>query len=197
MNYYPLSTANHLRTIENDTEHRSTQIGKNKHILPTGMHSIVNWKQNSVKMNKCNTMLHTKCSLKQNQHAKRVSKLKSIPFPLCTVVFTRYPQLLRSPTNILLKIAHTNRCIHLILLGLDAFLLVFNALYFRGIHDTWAARGGDVRNITNLTLSPSIIFGYLLKSPFGGKGWIVSVDDLEYIIRGHVWLGFICILGRI
>jgi photosystem II CP43 chlorophyll apoprotein len=33
-----------------------------------------------------------------------------------------------------------------------------------------------------LTLSPSVIFGYLLKSPFGGEGWIVSVDDLEDII---------------
>jgi hypothetical protein len=30
--------------------------------------------------------------------------------------------------------------------------------------------------------------GYLLKSPFGGEGWIVSVDDLEDIIGGHVWL---------
>jgi photosystem II P680 reaction center D1 protein len=34
----------------------------------------------------------------------------------------------------------------------------------------------------HLTLSPSVIFGYLLKSPFGGEGWIVSVDDLEDII---------------
>ena len=57
--------------------------------------------------------------------------------------------------------------------------------------------GGDVRKITNLTLIPSIIFGYLLKSPFGGEGWIVSVDDLEDIIGGHVWLGSICILGGI
>ncbi|KAG9438488.1 hypothetical protein H6P81_021569 [Aristolochia fimbriata] len=58
--------------------------------------------------------------------------------------------------------------------------------------------GGDVRKITNLTLSPSVIFGYLLKSPFGGgEGWIVSVDDLEDIIGGHVWLGSICILGGI
>ncbi|TKY68117.1 Photosystem II D2 protein [Spatholobus suberectus] len=68
---------------------------------------------------------------------------------------------------------------------------------FGGIYDTWAPRGGDVRKITNLTLSPSIIFGYLLKSPFGGEGWIVSVDDLEDIIGGHVWLGSICILGGI
>ncbi|KAL5646561.1 hypothetical protein ACJX0J_000240 [Zea mays] len=37
----------------------------------------------------------------------------------------------------------------------------------------------------------------LLKSPFGGEGWIVSVDDLEDIIGGHVWLGSICVLGGI
>ncbi|KAJ0636214.1 Photosystem II CP43 reaction center protein [Helianthus annuus] len=58
--------------------------------------------------------------------------------------------------------------IHLILLGQGAFLLVFKALYFGGVYDTWAPGGGDIRKITNLTLSPSIIFGYLLKSPFGG-----------------------------
>ncbi|CAN6483137.1 unnamed protein product [Victoria cruziana] len=76
--------------------------------------------------------------------------------------------------------------IHLILLGLGAFLLVFKALYFGGIYDTWAPGSGDVRKITNLTLSPSIIFDYLL-----------NVDDLEDIIGGHVWLGFICILSGI
>nr|YP_010424144.1 photosystem II CP43 chlorophyll apoprotein [Cotinus coggygria]USH58478.1 photosystem II CP43 chlorophyll apoprotein [Cotinus coggygria] len=87
--------------------------------------------------------------------------------------------------------------IHLILLGIGAFLLVFKALYFGGVYDTWAPGGGDVRKITNLTLSPSVIFGYLLKSFFGGEGWIVSVDDLEDIIGGHVWLGSICIFGGI
>ncbi len=87
--------------------------------------------------------------------------------------------------------------IHLILLGLGAFLLVLKALYFGGVYDTWAPGGGDVRKITNLTLSPSVIFGYLLKSPFGGEGWIVSVDDLEDIIGGHIWLGFICVFGGI
>ncbi|KAL4302154.1 hypothetical protein GQ457_10G004580 [Hibiscus cannabinus] len=58
--------------------------------------------------------------------------------------------------------------------GKDAplVLLVFKALYFGGVYDTWAPGGGDVRKITNLTLSPSVIFGYLLKSPFGGEGWI-------------------------
>ncbi|KAL5646564.1 hypothetical protein ACJX0J_002201 [Zea mays] len=73
--------------------------------------------------------------------------------------------------------------IHLILLGLGAFLLVLKALYFGGVYDTWAPGGGI----------PGVIFGYLLKSPFGGEGWIVSVDDLEDIIGGHVWLGSICL----
>lgn len=44
-------------------------------------------------------------------------------------------------------------------------------------------------------LSPGVIFGYLLKSPFEGERWIVRVDDLEDIIGGHVWLGFICVFG--
>ena len=35
-----------------------------------------------------------------------------------------------------------------------------------------------------VTLSPSVIFGYLLKSPFGGEGWIVSVYNHEDIIGG-------------
>ncbi|KAH9556030.1 hypothetical protein CY35_07G004000 [Sphagnum magellanicum] len=87
--------------------------------------------------------------------------------------------------------------IHLILLGVGAFLLVLKALYFGGVYDTWAPGGGDVRRITNLTLCPSVIFGYLLKSPFGGEGWIVSVDNLEDIIEGHIWLGSICIFRRI
>lgn len=63
---------------------------------------------------------------------------------------------------------------------------------FRGV-----GRERDVRKMTNLTLSPSILCCYLQKSPFGGEGWIVSVDDLEDRIRGHVWLGSICILSGI
>ena len=87
--------------------------------------------------------------------------------------------------------------IYFILLGIGAFLLLFKTIYFGGIYNTWALEGGDVRKITNLTFSLSVIFGYLLKSPFGGGGWIVSVDDLEDIIGGHVWLSSICILGGI
>ncbi len=57
--------------------------------------------------------------------------------------------------------------------------------------------GGAVRVISNPTLDPTVIFGYLAKSPFGGEGWLVSVDNLEDIIGGHIYIGFICILGGI
>merc|ERR1711972_1233432 len=58
--------------------------------------------------------------------------------------------------------------IHLVLLGIGAWLLVLKAIYYGGIYDTWAPGGGDIRVIRNPTLIPSVIFGYLLKSPFGG-----------------------------
>lgn len=86
---------------------------------------------------------------------------------------------------------------HLILLGLGALLLVFKAMFFGGVYDTWAPGGGDVRVITNPTLNPLVIFGYLIKSPFGGDGWIVSVNNMEDLIGGHIWVGFICIAGGI
>lgn len=86
---------------------------------------------------------------------------------------------------------------HLILLGIGALLLVFKAMFFGGVYDTWAPGGGDVRVITNPTLNPLVIFGYLIKSPFGGDGWIVSVNNMEDLIGGHIWIGFICIGGGI
>ncbi len=87
--------------------------------------------------------------------------------------------------------------IHLILLGLGALLLVAKAMAFGGLYDTWAPGGGDVRIITNPTLNPAVIFGYLLKAPFGGEGWIVSVDNLEDVVGGHIWIGLICIAGGV
>ena len=85
--------------------------------------------------------------------------------------------------------------IHLVLLGFGAYLLVWKAMYFGGVYDTWAPGGGDVRIINYPTYDPSVIFGYLLKSPFGGDGWIISVDNMEDVIGGHIWIGTICILG--
>ena len=37
-----------------------------------------------------------------------------------------------------------------------------------GMYDNWARAGRDVRLIINPT--PSVIFGYILKSPFWGDG---------------------------
>jgi photosystem II CP43 chlorophyll apoprotein len=81
--------------------------------------------------------------------------------------------------------------------GCGALLLVLKAMFFGGLYDTWAPGGGDVRVITNPTLNPAVIFGYLVKSPFGGEGWIVSVDNLEDVVGGHIWVGLICIAGGI
>jgi photosystem II CP43 chlorophyll apoprotein len=86
---------------------------------------------------------------------------------------------------------------HLILLGCGALLLVFKAMFFGGVYDTWAPGGGDVRVITNPTLNPATIFGYLTRSPFGGDGWIISVNNMEDIIGGHIWIGLICIAGGV
>ena len=86
---------------------------------------------------------------------------------------------------------------HLILLGCGALLLVLKACVFGGVYDTWAPGGGDVRIITNPTLNPAVIFGYLVGSPFGGDGWIVGVNNMEDIIGGHIWVGLICIGGGI
>jgi len=86
---------------------------------------------------------------------------------------------------------------HLIVLGIGALLLVAKAMFFGGVYDTWAPGGGDVRVITNPTLNPAVIFGYLTRSPFGGEGWIVSVDNMEDVIGGHIWVGLICIFGGI
>jgi photosystem II CP43 chlorophyll apoprotein len=48
-------------------------------------------------------------------------------------------------------------------LGIGAWLLVWKAMYFvfMMIH---SVGGGDVRVITNPTINPGVIFGYLLKS---------------------------------
>jgi photosystem II CP43 chlorophyll apoprotein len=87
--------------------------------------------------------------------------------------------------------------IHLILLGVGAFLLVAKACYFGGIYDTWAAGGGDVRRVTDPTLNLPLILGYVLRSPFGGEGWITGVNTLEDIVGGHIVVGGICVIGGI
>ena len=82
--------------------------------------------------------------------------------------------------------------IHLTLLGVGAFLLVAKAMYFGGLYDPIAQ---DVRVITNPTLNPATIFGYLFGTE--GRFWIAGVDTLEDVIGGHIWVGAMLIGGGI
>ncbi|KYC43126.1 light-harvesting protein [Scytonema hofmannii PCC 7110] len=85
---------------------------------------------------------------------------------------------------------------HLIVLGFGAFLLVLKAMFFGGIYDTHL---GDVRLISNPTLDPATIFGYLIGMKDGS--WtllgMASVDNLEDAIGGHIWVGLILVAGGI
>ena len=80
--------------------------------------------------------------------------------------------------------------IHLILLGLGAFLLAAKAMFWGGLYDPAVA---GVRTVTNPTLNPGIIFGYLFGAV--GKNWIAGVDNLEDVVGGHLWLGAILAAG--
>ncbi len=83
---------------------------------------------------------------------------------------------------------------HLIFLGVAALLFVGKALFWGGIYDPVIA---DVRIISNPTLNPVPIFGYLFGlsdgvwNPLG----MAAVDNLEDIIGGHIWVGIACVAG--
>ncbi len=84
---------------------------------------------------------------------------------------------------------------HLVILGLGALALVFKASVLGGIYDPIA---GDVRLIQP-NLDPSRIFGYLFG--FSPDGWslsgMASVNNLEDVIGGHIWVAGLCIFGGI
>jgi photosystem II CP43 chlorophyll apoprotein len=86
---------------------------------------------------------------------------------------------------------------HLIVLGIAAYLLVGKAMLWGGLYDTWMPGGGGVRLIAHPTLDPRIIFGYVVKGFTGGQGNIVSVNNLEDLVGGHIWVGGLLILGGI
>ncbi|MGH7999416.1 MAG: chlorophyll a/b binding light-harvesting protein, partial [Brasilonema sp.] len=83
---------------------------------------------------------------------------------------------------------------HLIILGFGALLLVLKAMFFGGIYDT---NIDNVRLITNPTLHPMTIFGYLVGMK--DSSWtllgMASVDNLEDVIGGHIWISLILIAG--
>jgi photosystem II CP43 chlorophyll apoprotein len=37
----------------------------------------------------------------------------------------------------------------------------------------------------------------LIRAPFGGEGWIISINSLEDLVGGHYWLGLLLILGSL
>ncbi len=82
--------------------------------------------------------------------------------------------------------------IRLVLLGVGAFLLVAKAMFAGGLYDPNVE---NVRVITNPTLNPAIIFGYLFGAV--GKFWIAGVNNLEDVVGGHIWVGTLLIGGGI
>ena len=44
-------------------------------------------------------------------------------------------------------------------------------------------------------MNPFIIGRYLLKAPFGGEGWIISINNLEDPVGGHYYVGFKSLFG--
>lgn len=83
--------------------------------------------------------------------------------------------------------------IHLIFLGLGAFLLAFKAMFWGGLFDPWAGDGGMVKVITDPTLNPTKIFGYLVGA--SGSQGMAAVNNLEDVVGGHLWVGTLCLLG--
>lgn len=85
---------------------------------------------------------------------------------------------------------------HLIILGIAALLLVMKAMFFGGIYDTNIS---DVRLISHPTLNPETIFGYLvgLKDTHWNILGMASVDNLEDVIGGHIWISGILIFGGV
>ncbi|WNZ26334.1 chlorophyll a/b binding light-harvesting protein [Leptolyngbya sp. NK1-12] len=82
--------------------------------------------------------------------------------------------------------------IHLVLLGIGALMLVAKAMAFGGLYDPTIH---NVRLITSPNLNAAAIFGYLFGA--GGRFWLASVDNLEDVVGGHIYVGLMCILGGI
>jgi len=83
---------------------------------------------------------------------------------------------------------------HLLFLGIAALLFVGKAMMWGGIYDPAIA---DVRVVSEPTLNPVTIFGYLVglvNGQWNAMG-MAAVSNLEDVVGGHLWIGAICILG--
>ena len=67
-------------------------------------------------------------------------------------------------------------------------------MFWGGIYD---AVVGNVRLVTEPTINPITIFGYLfgLKDGVWNPLGMAAVDNLEDVVGGHIWVGVACIAG--